>query len=53
MTSSLRPLVESFSEAAGYPEDMFITSEQAEEIADAQTLVIVVDTNRPSYAQDC
>ncbi|MBD8915528.1 MAG: DHH family phosphoesterase [Lachnospiraceae bacterium] len=52
VTSSLRPLVESFSEAAGYPEDMFITAEQAEEIADAQTLVIVVDTNRPSYT-DC
>ena len=52
VTSSLRPLVESFSEEAGYPADMFINSEQAEEMADAQTLVIVVDTNRPSYT-DC
>ena len=52
VTSSLRPLVETFTEANGYPDDMFINSEEAVEIADRQTLVIVVDTNRPSYT-DC
>ena len=36
----------------GYPEDMFLNSEEAIEMADAHTLVIVVDTNRPSYT-DC
>lgn len=52
VTTSLRPLVEPFSEENGYPEDMFINSEQALDLADARTLVILVDTNRPSYA-DC
>lgn len=52
VTTSLKPLVESFTEQNGYAPDMFIDSETALETADARTLVILVDTNRPSYA-DC
>lgn len=52
VTTSLRPLVETFTSADGYVEDMFISPEEATEICDEQTLVIVVDTNRPSYT-DC
>lgn len=52
VTTSLKPLVESFTEENGYASDMFINSEKALETADARTLVILVDTNRPSYA-DC
>ncbi len=52
VTSSLRPLVEYFTVENGYPEGMFITSEEAIKLADSNTLVIVVDTNRPSYT-DC
>lgn len=52
VTSSLRPLVELFSQENGYPADMFITSEQAILEVTSRTLVIVVDTNRPSYT-DC
>lgn len=51
VTSSLRPLKECFTEEKGYPEDMFINSERALELADPETLVMVVDTNRPSYAE--
>lgn len=51
VTSSLRPLVECFTEEAGYPADMFITSEEAVNIVDNQTLVMVVDTNRPNYTE--
>lgn len=52
VTTSLRPLVEQFSVENGYPADMFIDSEKALELASSRTLIILVDTNRPSYA-DC
>ncbi len=52
VTTSLRPLVEPFSVEKGYPEDMFIDSARALELVNYRTLVILVDTNRPSYA-DC
>lgn len=51
ITTSIRPLKESFTEEKGYPGDMFINSEQALEIVDYGTLVVVVDTNRPSYTE--
>lgn len=51
ITSSLRPLVETFSESAGYPRDMFVSSEEALLIVDPYTLVVVVDTNRPNYTE--
>ena len=50
-TSSVRPLMETFSEAKGYPADMFINSEEALEMVSKDTLVMVVDTNRPSYTE--
>lgn len=51
VTSSLRPIKERFSVENGYPEDMFISSEEALEAVDSKTLVMVVDTNRPSYTE--
>lgn len=51
ITSSLRPLVECFSEEHGYPADLFIKSEDARLITNHNTLVMVVDTNRPSYTE--
>jgi c-di-AMP phosphodiesterase-like protein len=50
-TSSLRPLKDSFSADKGYPEDMFIDSEQALEMVGRNTAVVVVDTNRPSSTE--
>lgn len=50
-TSSVRPLIESFSKEKGYPEDMFINSEQAIEMVGRNTAVVVVDTNRPSSTE--
>ncbi len=52
VTSSLRPFREQFDEEHGYSATMFIDSAKALEIANRHTLVILVDTNRPSYA-DC
>ena len=50
-TSSVRPLMECFSPEKGYPEDLFINSEIALEEVSRNTLVMVVDTNRPSYTE--
>ncbi|MEE1007802.1 MAG: DHH family phosphoesterase [Agathobacter sp.] len=50
-TSSIRPLMECFTSEKGYPEDMFIDSEEAIEMVSQNTLVMVVDTNRPSYTE--
>lgn len=51
VTSSLRPLKECFTEENGYPNDLFLSSERALELTDDNTLVMVVDTNRPSYTE--
>jgi c-di-AMP phosphodiesterase-like protein len=47
----IRPLLETFSAESGYPEDMFIDSEQARQLVGRNTLVMVVDTNRPSSTE--
>lgn len=51
VTSSLRPIKENFNEKNGYQDGMFINSEEALEITDRNTAVVVVDTNRPSYTE--
>lgn len=51
VTTSLAPLVECFSEEKGYPADLFIKNDEAILITDKNTLVVVVDVNRPSYTE--
>lgn len=51
VTSSLRPLVECFTEEKGYPSDLFIKNDEALLITNENTLVMVVDVNRPSYTE--
>lgn len=50
-TSSVKPLIDLFAEENGYPEDMFIDSETALDMTSRNTLVMVVDTNKPSYTE--
>lgn len=50
-TSSIRPLLELFSTENGYPEDMFIGRTAALEMVSYNSVVVVVDTNRPSYTE--
>ena len=50
-TSSVRPLMELFTVEKGYPEDLFIDSETAIDMTGRNTLVMVVDTNKPSYTE--
>lgn len=51
VTTSLRPIRESFSEEKGYPADLCINSETALYKVDSNSLVVVVDTNRPNHTE--
>ncbi len=48
VTSSVRPMMERFMNNPDYPEDLFLTGDQAAERVDANTILVVVDVNRPS-----
>lgn len=50
-SSSVRPLLEGFTLENEYPEDMFIDSEEALEVVSRETVVVVVDTNRPGHTE--
>ena len=51
VTSSIRPAMNNFIGSTVYPEDMFFNSEQALEAVDSNTVVIVVDVNRPHLTE--
>lgn len=51
VSASLRPLYNLYIENDSYPEDMFLSSEKAVDMADENSLVIVVDTNRPKMTE--
>ena len=48
---TLRPLYEAFLGDPKYPDDLFVTSHEAEELADDNTMVVVVDTNKPKMTE--
>lgn len=51
VSTSVRPMMEGFLDNPIYKPDMFLNSTQAMELVDANTVVVVVDTNRPSYTE--
>lgn len=51
VTTSMRPMVDLFCEVNGDEPGIVIGSGQAREIVDGNTVVVVVDTNRPSYTE--
>ena len=51
-TKSLEPLYRLFADNPDYPEDLFITGDKAVAMLDSETLVTVVDVNRPSYTEE-
>lgn len=51
VTSSVRPMKECFTDNPAYETDMFLTGEQALEMIDRNTVLVVVDTNRPNYTE--
>lgn len=49
---SLEPLYNRFKNNDAYPDDLFISGDEALELIDAQTVVAVVDVNRPSITEE-
>lgn len=48
VTTSVRPMQERFIGNPDYPDDLFLTGARAAELVDANTILVVVDVNRPS-----
>ena len=51
VNSSVRPMMERFQNNPDYPEDLFLTGDEAAARADANTMLVVVDVNRPSITE--
>lgn len=48
VTSSVQPMMDRFLDNPEYPEDLFLKGPQAAELVDNNTMMVVVDVNRPS-----
>jgi len=51
VSTSVKPLVELFSDKSLYDEDFIIGSSQALELSDNNTVLVVVDVNKPSITE--
>lgn len=51
VTTSVRPIMERFTGNPDYEEDMIINGSKAVEIVNNNTLLVIVDVNRPSYTE--
>lgn len=51
ITTTVRPMLDAFEELNENEPGIIINSGQAREIVDRNTVVVVVDTNRPSYTE--
>lgn len=51
VTTSVRPLVNRFINNPDYEEDMIISGAKAMEIVDLNTMLVIVDVNRPNYTE--
>ena len=51
ITTSVRILYDQFQESPAYPEDMFIRSSEIHEYMSDNTMVVVVDTNKPDITE--
>jgi c-di-AMP phosphodiesterase-like protein len=50
-TTSIRPFMEEFANSSEYDTKMFVKSHEAKELTNEHTVLVVVDTNRPSYTE--
>ena len=51
VSSSIRPFYEAFKASEDYPDDLFITNGDVRKYVDSNTMVVVVDTNKPSRTE--
>lgn len=52
VTSTILPLKDRFQTSEEYPKDMFITGPEARDKMDGNTVLVIVDTNRPSILDE-
>lgn len=52
VTSSVRPMMDRFINNSDYPQDLLLMGDDAAELADPSTALVVVDVNRPSYTEE-
>ncbi len=50
-TTSIRPLMAGYINNPDYEPSMFVDCAQAKDLVDNNTVVVVVDTNKPSYTE--
>ena len=48
VSSSLEPFINSFRQNTSYDEKLFVSCDEAKELVDERTLLVVVDTSRPN-----
>lgn len=51
VTSSVRPFINRFKNNDDYPADMFLTKDEAPDYVNSNTVVVVVDVNRPQRTE--
>ncbi len=51
VTTTVRPLMDRFINNPDYEANMFVKNEEAKEIVDYNTLLVIVDVNRPTYTE--
>ena len=51
INSSIRPMVSRFFDNPDYPSDMFIGNLMAQELATKDSLLVIVDVNRPAHTE--
>jgi len=51
VTTSIRQFYDTFSQDSAYPKDLFIQSKDVDDIVDDNTMVVVVDTNKPDITE--
>lgn len=51
VNSSVKPMMARFQNNPDYPEDLLMSGEEAAQWADANTMLVVVDVNRPSITE--
>ncbi len=51
ITTSVKPMIQRFIDNSEYPDDMFLKGSEAAELVDANTMLVVVDVNRPSITE--
>ena len=51
ITSSVRPLYDEFVKSTAYPDDMFLKSKNVDDYVNDNTMVVVVDTNKPELTE--